>query len=101
MYVYLTTLYRIMSTTHPFLPSRRYLYSVGSSMFKQKRKRFFTLIQLSQYKFLFCSYQPNGTQPKETLLLDQEVSVEYASDNGQDITSGYCSVKHSVNCLSC
>lgn len=51
-------------------------------MFKQQKKRFFTLIQLSQYKFLFCSYQPNSTHPKETLLLDQELSVEYASDTG-------------------
>ena len=74
----MTTLY------HAYSPPPSYLYSVGSSMFKQKKKRYFTLIQLTQYKFLFCSYQPNGTQPKESLLLDQELTVEYASDTGQD-----------------
>ena len=65
------------------LPLSRYLVAVGDSVFKQRKKRFFALIQLSQYKFLFCSYQPNSSQPKETLLLDQGLTVEYASDAGQ------------------
>lgn len=59
------------------------MVGVGDSMFKQKKKRFFTLIQLSEYKFLFCSYQPGGTQPKESLQLDQGMTVEYTARNGQ------------------
>ena len=71
----------LLATLYPFPPCR-YLVAVGS-MFKHCKKRFFTLIQLSQYKFIFCYYHPNGTQPKETLLLDQGLTVEYASDNGE------------------
>ena len=63
----------------------RYLAAVGDSMFKQKKKRFFSLLQLSQYKFLFCSYHPHASMPKdsEMLLLDQGLTVEYAADNGR------------------
>ena len=51
-------------------------------MFKQQKRRFLALMQLSQYKFLLCAYYPNGAQPKETLLLSEGFTVEYPSGEG-------------------
>ena len=51
-------------------------------MFKQQKRRFFALMQLSQYKFLLCAYYPNNAQPKETLLLSEGFIVEYPSGEG-------------------
>jgi len=53
-------------------------------MFKQRKRIFLSLVQLSQYKFVLCSYQPKDTHPKDTLMLDQGLTVEYASDNGEE-----------------
>ena len=65
-------------------------------MFKQLRRRFFALMQLSQYKFLLCTYQPGGTQPKEHLLLE-DFTVEYASEEGGSCDGHVISVKGCVN----
>ena len=63
-------------------PTHSYLNSSGDFMFKQQKRRFFALMQLSQYKFLLCAYYPNSTQPKETLLLSEGFIVEYPSGEG-------------------
>ena len=56
-------------------------------MFKQLKKRFFALIQLSQYKFILTTYLPGHGHPKVTLLLDQKFSVEFPTTEG--ITRSY------------
>ena len=58
-------------------------------MFKQRKRRFFALIQLDQYQFLLSSFPDNASLPKENLLLDQSFFVEYATDEGQDISVNY------------
>ena len=50
-------------------------------MFKRLCRQFFALMQLSQYKFLLCTYEPGGVQPKTTLLLEG-FTVEYPSMEG-------------------
>lgn len=63
-------------------------------MFKQLKKRFFALIQLSQYKFILTTYLPGHSHPKVTLLLDQRFSVEFPTNEGTIyINKYYCSVR--------
>ena len=63
-------------------PTHSYLSCSGDFMFKQQKRRFLALMQLSQYKFLLCAYYPNSAQPKETLLLSEGFTVEYPSGEG-------------------
>ena len=60
----------------------RYLTASGDHMFKQRKRRFFALIQLDQYQFLLSTFPDNASLPKENLLLDQSFFVEYPSDEG-------------------
>ena len=60
-------------------------------MFKQRKRRFFALIQLDQYQFLLSTFPDNASLPKENLLLDQSLIVEYPNDEGQDISVNYVS----------
>ena len=62
----------------------RYLTASGDCMFKQRKRRFFVLIQLDQYQFLLSTFPDNASLPKENLLLDQSFFVEYPTDEGQD-----------------
>ena len=61
----------------PFLS---YLYCKGDLVFKQWKRRFFVLMQLtSQYRFLLCSYKPMETVPQKQFVLDR-YSVECLSN---------------------
>ena len=73
------------------LPPPSYLTASGDHIFKQRRRRFFALIQLDQYQFLLSTFPDNASLPRENLLLDQSYFVEYPNDEGQDNSVNYAS----------
>jgi hypothetical protein len=47
-----------------------FLYCQGTTMFHTWKRRFFAIVQFSEYRFLLCHFKPKNSHPKQFLVLE-------------------------------
>ena len=62
-----------------------YMYAMGRTVWKKWKRRYFVLVQVSQYTFAICSYKEKKADPSAMMQLDG-YTVDYIEPAGGNCT---------------